>query len=314
MKSKLLQSKNILITGISGFVGQHLEKKLIENGANVYGISRGANKKYINGDITDYAFLRNIIKNKNIQICFHLAGEALVETGQSNPYKTFHTNLLGTLNVLELARKYKLEKVIIASTSHVYGDNKVPYFEKYAARPSRPYETSKTCTDLIAQSYAETFLVPVLIPRFVNIYGPGDINFSRLIPKTIRNIFLNNALTMWGGDSIRQYLYIDDAVDAYLALAVLDMSSVGKNRIFNFGSFDKISVRQLVEKVIKISGKNAQIKTIDDEREAEIKEQYVSWYKARKLLKWVPKTSLEKGLLKTVRWFAEYHDISLNSL
>lgn len=306
MKYEILKGKNILITGITGFVGQHLGKKLQELGAHVYGITRNlSDKSHIKGDIVDYGFLEDVIKNKKIDICFHLAGEALVETGQENPYRTFHTNLLGTLNVLELGRKYNLEKIIVASTSHVYGDNKVPYFEKYPPRPSRPYETSKTVTDLIAQSYADTFSLPVLIPRFVNIYGPGDTNFTRLIPKTIQTILSDSSPTMWGGDTIRQYLYIDDAIQAYLDLATADISFIGKNRIFNFGSPDKISVKSLIELIIKFSDKNVAIEIIKDGREAEIRSQYLSWHKARKLLHWYPKTTLEKGLQKTIAWYKE---------
>lgn len=306
MKYSSLKNKNILITGVSGFVGFNLEKKLLEIGANVYGISRNPKiKSHIKGDVVNYNFLQNIIKSKKIDICFHLAGESLVETGQNNPYQTFYANLISTLNILEIGRNYKLEKIIIASTSHVYGDNKVPYFEKYAPRPSRPYETSKTCTDLIAQSYANTFFLPVLIPRFVNIYGPGDRNFSRLIPKTIKTILEDKSPTMWGGDVIRQYLYIEDAMTAYLDLATVDILTVGKNRIFNFGCKDKISVKSLMNLIIKIYGKNMEIHLIQDGRESEIKTQYVSWHKARKLLKWSPRVSLEKGLTKTIAWYKE---------
>lgn len=306
MKYNRLKKKKVLITGVSGFVGQHLEKKLLEVGALVYGISRDTKKKtHIAGDVRDYHFLENIIENKKIDICFHLAGEALVETGQMNPYQTFQANLLGTLNILEISRQYGLEKIIIASTSHVYGDNKVPYYEKYSPRPSRPYETSKTCTDLLAQSYADTFSLPVLIPRFVNIYGPGDRNFSRLIPKTIQTILAGKSPAMWGGDVIRQYLYIDDAVKAYLDLATADIFTVGKNRICNFGSPDKISVKSLIQLLIKLSGASLSIERVADGREAEIKEQYVSWYKAKKLLHWSPKVPLEKGLVKTIAWYKE---------
>lgn len=304
MKYKSLKGKNILITGISGFVGKHLEKKLLEVEAVVYGTSRSENKgTYFQGDIEDYHFLKDIIEHKKIDICFHLAGEALVETGQVNPYKTFQTNVLGTLNILEISRQCRLEKVIIASTSHVYGDNKVPYYERYSPRPSRPYETSKTCTDLLAQSYADTFSLPVLIPRFVNIYGPGDNNFSRLIPKTIQIILSGKSPAMWGGDVVRQYLYVDDAVSAYLQLATADIPTIGKNRIFNFGSPDKISVKSLINLLIKLSGVSASIQHISDQREAEIVEQYVSWYKAKRLLNWSPNVSLEKGLAKTIGWY-----------
>ena len=184
MKTDSIRDKRILITGVTGFVGSALKKQLGLLGAVVFGISRSVNndKKNLRANILDYDTVNNFIKNSRIQICFHLASESLVESGQSDPYQTFKINTEGTLNILESARNNKLEKVIIASTSHVYGKNKVPYLESYTPRPTRPYETSKACTDIIAQSYAESFDLPVLIPRFVNIYGPGDLNFQRLIP------------------------------------------------------------------------------------------------------------------------------------
>ncbi|MDO8269298.1 MAG: NAD-dependent epimerase/dehydratase family protein, partial [Candidatus Levybacteria bacterium] len=185
MNSKL-KGKRVLITGISGFVGSALGEKLEKMGVFVYGVSRVKRAGNIfTGDIMDFEPLNNYVKKSKIKMIVHLAGESLVESGQIAPYTTFKVNTEGTLNILEIARKNNLEKVIIASTSHVYGKNKVPYYEGYMPRPSRPYETSKACTDLVAQSYAETFNLPVLIPRFVNIYGPGDSNFTRLIPKTI---------------------------------------------------------------------------------------------------------------------------------
>jgi len=235
MKKNIFQEKNILITGINGFVGSHLARALEEKGAKVWGISRSVKKgNIIKANIIDYSKINEIIEEKKIVMCFHLAAESLVESGQEDPYHTFKTNIIGTINILEAARKNNLERVIIASSSHVYGDNPLPYKEDYPPKPSRPYETSKTSIDLIAQSYADTFGLPVLISRFSNIYGPGDFNFNRLIPKTIKSALSDENPQMWGGGAVRDYIYIDDAVDGYLKLAVLPISSLEKNRIFNF--------------------------------------------------------------------------------
>src|SRR5581483_4622374 len=174
----LLSDKRILITGVTGFIGVKLDEKLRSLGASVFGISKSkSTKNILKADITNFSAIDKFIKAKKIQICIHLAGESLVESGQDNPFSVFRVNIDGTLNILEIARRNKLERIIIPSSSHVYGQNKVPYLEEYVPRPSRPYETSKTCTDLIAQSYADTFQLPVLIPRFVNIFGPGDLHF-----------------------------------------------------------------------------------------------------------------------------------------
>lgn len=307
--SSFWKNKPVLITGINGFVGSHLAKTLKKKGAVIWGISRSVEKEnIIRGNIIDYSTIDTIIKEKKIAICFHLAAESLVESGQEDPYYTFKTNILGTLNILESARKNNLERIIVASSSHVYGDSPLPYKEEYPPKPSRPYETSKTSIDLIAQSYADTFNLPVLISRFSNIYGPGDMNFNRLIPKTIKSVLANDAPKMWGGRAIRDYMYIDDAVSAFLKLAKLPDASLEKNRIFNFGTGQRLSVREVIEAVIKISGKDLNIRRIDDERTFEISKQYVSSAKAKRVLGWKPEISLEKGLSKTIAWYHDYFE------
>lgn len=303
----VFKNKHILVTGITGFVGSHLAARLTLLGASVYGISRSfEDKNTIRGDITNYNLVDEYIKDKKIDICFHLAGESLVESGQKDPYNVFKVNTEGILNILESSKRNGLERIIIASTAHVYGKNKVPYFEVYTPRPTRPYETSKACTDLIAQSYADTFKLPVLIPRFVNIYGPGDLNFNRLVPKTIRSVLFNKSPHMWGGEGIRDYLYIDDAIDAYIKLATVDFKKVGNNKIFNFGSENKTSVKDLIEKIILLSEKKLKITKIEEQRTEEIKEQYVSFNKAMKLLGWSAKIDLDSGIKKTIDWYEDY--------
>lgn len=307
MSHNFFQNKRILITGIDGFVGSALSQILEEKGALVYGISQNIeNKRIKKADIIDFLTINKFISENKIQIIFHLAGEALVETGQQNPHHVFRVNIDGTVNILESARLHALERVIIASTVHVYGDHKPPYFERFTPRPSRPYETSKACADLIAQSYADSYNLPVLIPRFVNIYGSGDRNFTRLIPKTIKAVLSDVSPEMWGGKAIRDYLYIDDAIEAYLLLAQGNIVEIGKNRIFNFGSGNKISVENLMQKVITISKKNCLIKRIEDKRIAEVTSQYVSSNRAKKVLGWNARVTLDEGLSKTIAWYKKY--------
>lgn len=301
------ENKSVLVTGASGFVGNHLYHKLNKLGAKTYGTSR--NKSHGNIykiNVLNFNELSGIVKKKKIQILFHLAGEALVEKGQENPYETFKANIDGTLNALEIARKNNLEKIVIASSSHVYGDNEAPYLEEYSPRPSRPYETSKTCTDLIAQSYADTFGLPVLIPRFVNIYGPGDTNFSRLIPKTFKSVLNGERPRMWGGKTERDYLYIDDAVNAYIGLGELDRKKIERNRIYNFGTGKTISVKNLMEKIIKVSKSDFKIEKNKEERLNEIDIQYVSSEKARRILGFKSQFDLNQGLGIAYEWYKDY--------
>ena len=304
------ENKSVLVTGAGGFVGNHLFHKLKELDAKAYGTSRDKSFKNIyKVDILNLDELNNIVKKKKIQILFHLAGESLVEKGQENPHETFKANIDGVLNVLEVARRNNVEKIVIASSSHVYGDNKVPYLEEYFPRPSRPYETSKTCADLIAQSYADSFNLPVLIPRFVNIYGPGDVNFQRLIPKTIKSILKHKNPQMWGGKAERDYLYIDDAVNAYISLGELDRKKIERNRIYNFGTGRTISVKNLMEKIIKISGSDFKIEKNKEERLDEIDIQYVSSDKAIRILGFNPQFDLDQGLKNTYEWYKNYFNV-----
>lgn len=306
------KGKPVLITGINGFIGSHLADALEKKGAIVWGITRSKEtKRAIKANIIDYSRIDEIIKEKKIAVCFHLAAESIVESGQEDPYQTFKINTLGTLNILESTRKNNLEKLIIASTSHVYGNNPLPFKEEYSPRPSRPYETSKTCIDLIAQSYAEIFNLPVLITRFCNIYGPGDINFNRLIPKTAKSVLAGIPPTMWGGGAVREYMYIDDVIDGYRELAQVPIETVGKNRIFNFGTGHRLSVRQVMSKVIKASGAKLKIEKIPGGRPLEIEAQYVSSAKAKKLLHWSAKVPFDEGLQKTMKWYEEYFEKGL---
>lgn len=299
-----MKKETILITGATGFVGNHLLRRLLADGYSVIGTSRTQLTKNIKKvDIENFPTFEKFVIHNNITQIIHLAGSALVEEGQTNPMGTFKTNILGTLHVLEIARRHHLERVIIASTSHVYGKNKVPYKEIYSPHPTRPYETSKACIDLMAQSYAKTYDLRILIPRFVNIYGPGDKSETRLIPRTIHSILQGKNPKMWGGGSQRDYLYIDDAINAYLALLQAPKSIIKKQYIFNFGTEDVISVENLLKKIIAFSGGKNKINIIPDQRSEEISLQYLSIARAKRVLHWKPNVSFDEGLERTIAWF-----------
>lgn len=313
------RNKKVLITGGSGFVGLHLVKELISKKSKVVTISpKSAGLKLVQeeiGSVEDFNKLSSLIRKNNINIIFHLAAQPIVEIGQVNPLKTFDVNIKGTWNVLEAARENNVEKIIIASTVHVYGDNpKVPYKEEYFPQPSRPYETSKACADLLAQSFADTYSLPVEIPRFVNIYGPGDFNFSRLIPKVIKSILSDEKPQVWDIGTVRDFLYIDDAIDAYLKLAEKKFANGKRVRVFNFGTGKPIRIHDLVIKIIKLTGKESlgiEIEKPPEDRFNEIKKQYASIAKAKRELNWCPKVGLDEGLTKTLKWYKENSSLFL---
>src|SRR3989344_5474189 len=301
----------VLVTGASGFVGSNLVKKLILEKSKVITLSQKGSKLQTDtieeiGIVEDFDRVNSIIKKHKVGIIFHLAAQPIVEVGQTNPIKTFEVNIQGTWNILEAARQQSIQKVIIASTAHVYGNNpKVPFKEEFFPQPSRPYETSKACADLLAQSFADTYDLPVEIPRFVNIYGPGDLNFSRLIPKVIKSILQGEQPEVWDVGSIRDFLYIDDAINAYLMTAEKSLDNKKRLRIFNFGTGEQIKIYDLVLKIIQIMGKGIKVKIEQrpKERSNEIKKQYVSIAKAKRELGWYPKVTLDNGLSKTITWY-----------
>lgn len=305
MQIKSWENSRVLITGSSGFIGRHLVSYLLGKKAKVLGLSRHPHNVALEKkvDVANKSELLAAYKQFKPDACFHLASESLVESGSKEPYGTFNNNITSALNVLEISRIYNIHRIIIASTSHVYGKAPVPYREDESPRPSRPYETSKTCVDLIAQSYADSFNLPVLIPRFVNIYGAGDINFSRVIPKTMQSVVSGKNPTMWGGNAKREYLYIDDAIRAYGMLGQITDAQLEKNRIYNVGTGKPISVRDLMTKIIGISSKELRIDKTEDGREEELLNQVVSWDKMRGIFDWMPRTTLDRGLWLTYQWY-----------
>lgn len=316
------QNKRILITGADGFLGSNLVKALVAKKATIITLSRSGIKstsllskeglaqsiyKTEIGSVIDLAMLSEIIKAQRIEIIYHLAALPLVEVGQVSPIKTFATNIQGSWNILEAARVNKVKKIVIVSTSHVYGDNlDLPYEEALYPQPSRPYETSKACADLLAQCYADTYGLKVEIPRFVNLYGPGDLNFSRIVPKIITTILRHEKPEVWDNGAVRDFLYIDDAVRALLMLGERNLENQKRNRIFNFGSGQPIEISSLVKKIVSLAGINGlgvTVKPMPQNRTNEIQKQYVSIAKAKRELGWRPEINLEDGLKATIDWY-----------
>ena len=331
--SNYLNGKKILITGVNGFVGGNIAKKLVQLGAEVFGLVRTrtfnsflcyekVDKKIslVEGELCDLQLLSRIISEEEINIIFHLAAQVEVGVGLKNPYLTFETNVRGTYTLMEAARLFPttVEAIIVASSDKSYGEysnDKMPYKEDYPLIPKYPYDTSKACADMIAQSYtSDVHQLPIIITRFSNIYGPGQLNFSALIPDSIRSALgYSKFIPRGDGSMMRDFLYIEDVVDLYIQIA----ESLSKDKktlsgqIFNAGSNVPKTVKQILEKVFTATGDGGEYNRIledmkNKETVGEIDCQFMDHEKVKKYFGWTPQHSFNDGLLKTIDWYKRY--------
>jgi CDP-glucose 4,6-dehydratase len=313
-----------MVTGATGFLGSWLCKELVDRGAFVVAFVRddiplGPLKTMCvydklgaiaEGDITKYDNVKRVFDEYEIDTCFHLAAQTQVTIANTSPLGTLDTNVRGTWNILEAARcSPKLKRLVIASTDKVYGEPvKLPITEDHPLLASYPYDASKACVEVLARMYFKTYGVPLALTRCCNIYGGGDMNFLRIIPDSVRSVLQGkNPVIRSDGSPVRDFIYVKDAVSAYMLLA----ESIGKPGVngeaFNFGSNAPINMLDLVKKIIEASG-NKKVKPDvqgKSKPNAEIDRQYLSPAKAEKALGWKPKYKLEQGLKETLQWYKD---------
>ncbi len=296
-------------------------KELIDQGANVTGLVRdhvpqsnlyqGEHIKKMNivrGSLEDLAVIERALGEYEIDTVFHLAAQAIVGVANRNPISTFEANILGTWNILEACRKHPLiKRVIVASSDKAYGDQEnLPYDENMPLEGKHPYDVSKSCADLISHTYFHTYGLPVCITRCGNLYGGGDLNFNRIIPQTIQLVLNGEAPEIRSdGTFVRDYFYIEDAVQAYLLLAEKMEENNLAGEAFNFSNEIQLTVLELAEKILKKMNSNLKPKVLN-QGSNEIKHQYLSAEKARKLLNWTPAYTIDEGLEKTIEWYTEF--------
>ncbi len=320
MNKRFWKGKRVLITGFEGFLGSNLTKTLIPSGAKIFGLDIKVKRKdtilapddykqirVIKGSVADYKLLKDIINGNKIDIIFHLAAEAIVGKCLNEPLKAFSTNIEGTWNILEVCRNSKsIKAIVIASSDKAYGAHKkLPYKEDAALIANHPYDVSKSCADLIACAYAHTYGLPLAITRCGNIYGPGDFNFSRIIPDAMRCLSKGKTLQVRSdGKFVRDYVYIDDIVDGYLRIAELLKKKGLLGGSFNLSNEFPLTVIELLQKINKLglNGNRLNYKILDTAK-YEIKKQYLSSAKARLILGWKPAHNLCDGLRKTAEWY-----------
>ena len=314
------EDKNVFITGGSGLLGSHLVKRLLE--LKTYRIvvlvrdyvpkslffSEKLNEKVImvNGKVEDFSLIERTLNEYEIDTVFHLAAQPLVTIANKGPLSTFESNIKGTWNVLEACRLHnnKIKRILIASSDKAYGTQKeLPYKETAPLQGEHPYDVSKSCVDLISQSYYKTYGLPVIITRCGNFYGPGDLNFNRIVPETIKNALGNKRPPIRSdGTYIRDYIFIPDAVDGYLKIAENIEKENLKGEAFNISTSNKLTVLELTKLILKIMNSELEPEILN-EAKGEIKHQYLDGGKIKKLLNWEPKHSIEEGLSKTIKWY-----------
>jgi len=332
------KNRKVLVTGVTGFVGGNLVKKLHKAGATIFGLVRNNNpfcylnqEKYdakiqiINGDLTDHLFLYNIITELQVEIIYHLAAQVEIGVGLINPFLTFETNVRGTYNLMEACRMsqtsgHSLKAIIVASSDKAYGEyptEKMPYKEEYPLIPQFPYDTSKACADMICKSYAlDQYSLPIVITRFSNIYGPGQMNFSAIVPDSIRSgLEFSTFIPRSDGSLVRDFIYSEDVADLYMRIASGLISEPDRLRgqVFNAGSNSPIDMRTLISKIYnKLDNHNALqiiINQMDGKKTTgEIAHQHMSFEKVYEFFGWEPKHNIDIGLEKTITWFKSFFE------
>lgn len=336
--SKIWNNKKILLTGATGFIGGNLAAQLHDAGATVFGIIRNDNPscflylegyhekiRLIKGDIIDQELLYNILTEQQIDIVYHLAAQVEVGVGITNPFLTFETNIRGTYNLMEACRRakisgHRIEAIVVASSDKSYGEypiEKMPYREDYPLLPKYPYDTSKACADMICQAYTiEQFQLPIVVTRFSNIYGPGQMNFSAIVPDGIRSALgYTKFIPRSDGSMVRDFIYVEDVADLYMRIAMAlaaDPESL-RGQIFNAGNNDPINMRSLLSKIYKALNNKPELERIVSDMKGkktngEIHYQHMSFDKVFEFFGWKPKHDMDQGLLKTIDWYKLYFE------
>ena len=308
----------VLVTGGTGFAGGWLVRRLREVGADVVCIVRDwaprstllrgelpRDVTVVFGDVRDQALLERTLGDYEVEYVFHLAAQTIVPIANRNPVETFDSNIRGTAALLEACRRSpQVRGIVVASSDKAYGaQTDLPYREDMPLTPLHPYDVSKACSDLIAQSYAATYELPVAVTRSGNFFGGGDLNWSRLFPGTIRSVLRGRPPVIRSdGTPRRDYVYIEDVVEAYLLLAQAVAAGRSRGEAVNISYERPLSVREVVDAILAETG--ADLEPVTENAAAhEIQDQYLDATRARDELGWSPAFDFDEGLRRTVKWY-----------
>lgn len=315
----------VLVTGAQGFIGSWLAERLLHEGARVVVPRRdfepearfrsdGIEDRCVlaAADVQDYEAMTRVLNEHGVDTVFHLAAQTIVGTANRSPLSTFEANVRGTYVLLEACRAVgavgdPVRRIVVASSDKAYGSHdELPYREDFALQPTFPYDVSKACTDMIARSFATTYGLPVAVTRLANVYGGGDLNWSRVVPDTCRALVAGGAPAIRSdGTPERDYLYVEDAVDAYLAVAASLDDEARRGVAWNAGWGTPLAVREIVDRLIAVSGRDvAPDVQGDGTPHGEIDRQYLDSSAIRAALGWQPRVGLDEGLRRTYDWYA----------
>jgi len=324
MTPDIWRRRRVLVTGCTGLLGSWLSSWLIKQKADVVGLVRDSVPRsnfnrlqlderisIVHGALEDYGTVERALNEYEIEVVFHTGAQTLVGIANANPLSTFSANIQGTWNVLEAARHLSgTRAVIVASSDKAYGTQAtLPYTEDAPLIGRHPYDVSKSCVDLIAQSYWHSYRLPVAVTRCGNFYGGGDLNFNRVVPGTIRSLLDGQRpLIRSDGTPRRDYVYIEEAVAAYVLLAEHVLDGRGHGECYNFAAGEPMRVLEMVECIARLMGRSDLEPRILNEATNEIPDQYLDSKKAEVELGWKPRYTVEQGLTQTIRWYEEFFD------